>query len=139
MSNKEFICNLLKDVDIDEETSTFLLKYLTAWMNNTGIDLNSNTIKMLNDNKDLITRLKLLYSKEKILDLVERKIILSEIARGEKSIESGRLTKQGTIEYLTVEPSFNERISAINALNALDSLDESNFKNREPVIIDDIK
>ena len=138
MSDKEFIQKLLDDTNIDEATSAFLLKYISAWMNNTGIDINSESIKMLNENKDLITKLKTLYSKDKILDLIERKIILSEIAKGNKSIEQARITKTG-IEYVNVEPTFNERISAINALNALDSLDKFGTTEQREIIIDDIK
>ena len=138
MSDQEFIQKLLNDPDIDEPTSAFLIKYISAWMNNTGIDINSDTIKMLNDNKDLITKLKLLYSKDKILDMVERKIILSEIAQGNKTIEQARITKSG-VEYINVEPTFNERISAINALNALDSLDKFGTGETRDIIVDDIK
>ena len=137
MTDKEFIKKLLDGEELDEKTSSFLVKYISAWMNNTGIDINADTIKLLNENKDLITRLKLIYSKDKILDHTERKIILSEIAKGEKTIEQGRLTKSGMVEYINVEPTFNERISAINALNALDSID--NFKETKRIIIDDIK
>ena len=137
MTDKEFIKKLLDGEELDEKTSAFLVKYISAWMNNTGIDINADTIKLLNENKDLITRLKLIYSKDKILDHTERKIILSEIAKGEKTIEQGRLTKSGMVEYINVEPTFNERISAINALNALDSID--NFKETKRIIIDDIK
>lgn len=138
MSDKEFIQKLLNDNSIDEETSSFLLKYISAWMNNSGIDINSETIKLLNENKDLITKLKTLYSKDKILDLIERKIILSEIAKGNKSIEQARITKSG-VEYINVEPTFNERISAINALNALDSLDKFGTGETRDIIVDDIK
>lgn len=137
MTDKEFINNLLKDSNIDDTTSAFLLKYISAWMNNTGIDINADTLKLLKDNEDLITKLKVLYSKDKILDLVERKILLSEIAKGNKSIEQARVTKAG-VEYINVEPSFNERISAINVLNALDSLENSSSVNTN-IIVDDIR
>lgn len=138
MTDKEFIKNLLIDIDIDDESSEFLLKYLSAWMNDEGIDLNAKTIKLLKQNEDNINRLKILYSKGKILDIIERKILLSEIARGEKTIQQGRITKYG-IEYVNVEPTFNERISAINVLNALDSLEGAEIGEEKTVILDDIR
>lgn len=136
MTDKEFIKSLISDIDIDDETSTFLLKYLSAWMNNAGIDINANTIKLLNNNKDIIDKLKLIYSKEKIIDYTERKIILSEIAKGEKKIEQPKITKNG-IEYVINEPTFSERIQAINALNALDAIDNLDTSDRI-LIIDNI-
>lgn len=138
MTDKEFIENLLTDIEIDEESSEFLMKYLSAWLKNEGIDLNAETIKLLKENEDNINKLKLLYSKEKIIDILERKILLSEIAQGNTSIEQARITKSG-IEYVTVEPTFSERINAINALNALDSLDSLNNGVERTIIIDDIR
>lgn len=136
MSDKEFIKSLLIDEEVDDETASFLLKYISSWLNNTGIDINAESIKQLNQNKDLIDRLKVLYSKEKIVDTVERKILLSEIARGTKIIEQARSTKDG-VTYVQVEPTFNERIAAINALNALDAIDSSGDVDRV-IIIDNI-
>jgi hypothetical protein len=136
MNDKEFIKSLIEDIDIDDETSSFLLKYLSAWMSNTGIDINADTIKLINSNKDIIDKLKLIYSKEKIIDYTERKIILSEIAKGEKKIEQPKITKFG-IEYVINEPTFGERIQAINALNALDAIDTLDASDRI-IIIDNI-
>lgn len=136
MTDKEFIKSILVDEKVDEETASFLLKYISSWLNNTGIDINTDTIKQLNQNKELIDKLKVLYSKEKIVDTVERKIILSEIARGTRTIEQARITKYG-IEYINVEPTFNERIAAINALNALDAIDSGGEVDRV-IIIDNI-
>lgn len=136
MSDKEFIKSLVADCDVDDETASFLLKYLSSWMTNSGIDINTNTIKKMNENKELIDKLKLLYSEEKIINTTERKIILSDIAKGEKIIEQPRLTKLG-IEYVNVEPTFSERIAAINALNALDAIDNTNGSDRI-IIIDNI-
>ena len=90
----------------------------------------------MNENKDLIDKLKILYSKEKIIDTVERKIILSNIAKGNFTIEQARSTKNG-ITYVQVEPTFNERISAINALNALDAIAPLDGNDRI-IIIDNI-
>lgn len=136
MTDKEFINSILIDEKVDEETASFLLKYISAWITDTGIDINTDTIKKMNENKDLIDKLKVLYSKEKIIDTIERKIILSDIARGKFTIEQARNTKTG-ITYVQVEPTFSERISAINALNALDEIDSSNGSDRI-IIIDDI-
>lgn len=136
MSDKEFIKSLVADCDVDDETASFLLKYLSSWMTNSGIDINTDTIKKMNENKELIDKLKLLYSEEKIINTTERKIILSDIAKGEKIIEQPRLTKLG-IEYVNVEPTFSERIAAINALNALDAIDNTNGSDRI-IIIDNI-
>lgn len=136
MTDKDFIKSILIDEEVDDETASFLLKYISSWLNNTGIDINAESIKQLNQNKELIDKLKVLYSKEKIVDTVERKILLSEIARGTKTIEQGRITKYG-IEYVTVEPTFNERIAAINALNALDAIDGGGDIDRV-IIIDNI-
>ena len=136
MSDKEFIKSLVADCDVDDETASFLLKYLSSWMTNSGIDINTDTIKKINENKELIDKLKLLYSEEKIINTTERKIILSDIAKGEKIIEQPRLTKLG-IEYVNVEPTFSERIAAINALNALDAIDNTNGSDRI-IIIDNI-
>lgn len=136
MSDKEFINSILVNEDVDEETASFLTKYLSAWMSNSGIDISADTIKLMNKNKELIDKLKILYSKEKIIDTIERKIILSDIAKGNLIIEQAR-NINGGIAYARVEPSFSERIQAINALNALDAiapLDES----ERIIIIDDI-
>lgn len=137
MSDKDFLNNLLVDENLDDETASFLMKYLSSWLNNTGIDINGDTIKLLNQNKEVIDKLKVLYSKEKIVDTIERKIILSEIARGTKVIEQARITKHG-IEYVSVEPTFSERISAITALNALDAINNGEGADRI-IIIDDIR
>lgn len=136
MTDKEFINSILIDEKVDDETASFLLKYISAWITDTGIDINVDTIKKMNENKELIDKLKVLYSKEKIIDTIERKIILSDIARGKFTIEQARNTKMG-ITYVQVEPTFSERISAINALNALDEIDSSNGSDRI-IIIDDI-
>lgn len=136
MNDKDFIKSLVADCDVDDETASFLLKYLSSWMSNTGIDINVDTIKMLKDNKDIIDKLKLLYSNEKIINTTERKIILSDIAKGNKIIEQPRITKEG-ITYVSIEPTFGERIAAINALNALDAIDSSNGSDRI-IIIDNI-
>lgn len=136
MTDKEFIKSILVDDNIDDETASFLLKYISAWLTDTGIDLNTETIKKMSDNKELIEKLKVLYSKEKIIDTIERKIILSDIARGKLITEQPRNTKIG-ITYVNVEPTFSERIAAINALNALDAIDNSNGADRI-LIIDNI-
>ena len=136
MNNREFINSILVDENVDEETASFLLKYISAWVSDRGIDINAETIKKMNENKELIDKLKVLYSKEKIIDTIERKIILSNIARGNFTIEQARNTKDG-IAYVQVEPTFSERISAINALNALDEIDNSNGSDRI-IIIDNI-
>ncbi len=136
MSDKEFIKSLVNDCDVDNETASFLIKYLSAWMTNTGIDINTESIKKLNENKDLINKLKLLYSEEKIINTTERKIILSDIAKGNITTEQPRVTKMG-IDYVSIEPTFGERIAAINALNALDAIDSSSGADRI-IIIDNI-
>lgn len=136
MSDKEFIKSLVNDCDVDNETASFLIKYLSAWMTNTGIDINTESIKKLNENKDLINKLKLLYSEEKIINTTERKIILSDIAKGKVTTEQPRVTKMG-IDYVSIEPTFGERIAAINALNALDAIDSSSGADRI-IIIDNI-
>lgn len=136
MNDKEFINSILIDEKVDDETASFLVKYISAWVSDTGIDINADTIKKMNENKDLIDKLKVLYSKEKIIDTIERKIILSNIARGNFTIEQARNSKMG-ITYVHVEPTFSERIAAINALNALDEIDSSNGSDRI-IIIDDI-
>lgn len=136
MSDKDFLKRIIKEEKLDEKTANFLLKYLSAWLNNQGIDLNMETITLLNENKDIIDRLKIEYAKEKILDITERKIILSDIASGRKVIEQARIT-QGTINYINVEPTFGERINAINALNEIDKENkESDFE--KVIIIDNI-
>ena len=134
MSDKDFLKRIIKEEKLDEKTANFLLKYLSAWLNNQGIDLNMETITLLNENKDIIDRLKIEYAKEKILDITERKIILSDIASGRKVIEQARIT-QGTINYINVEPTFGERINAINALNEIDK--ENKESDLEKVIIID--
>lgn len=138
MSDKDFIKTILVDDNVDEETASFLLKYISAWLTDNSIDLNKDTIKKMTENKLLIDKLKVLYSKEKILDTIDRKIILSNIARGNYTIQQARNTKVGGIQYVNVEPSFSERISAINALNALDSISPIDPSERI-IIIDDIK
>ena len=57
MTDKEFINSILIDEKVDEETASFLLKYISAWITDTGIDINTDTIKKMNENKDLIDRL----------------------------------------------------------------------------------
>ena len=136
MSDKDFINSILVDENVDDDTASFLLKYISSWINDKGIDINTDTIKKMNENKDLIDKLKILYSKEKIIDTVERKIILSNIAKGNFTIEQARSTKNG-ITYVQVEPTFSERISAINALNALDAIAPLDGNDRI-IIIDDI-
>ena len=136
MTDKEFIKSILVDETVDDETASFLLKYISAWITDRGIDLNSETLKKMNENKELINKLKVLYSKEKIIDTIERKIILSDIAKGNFTIEQARNTKTG-ITYVSVEPTFSERIAAINALNALDEIDNSSGSDRI-LIIDNI-
>ena len=136
MSDKEFINSILVDENIDDETASFLLKYISSWINDKGIDINKDTLKKMNENKDLIDKLKVLYSREKIIDTIERKIILSNIAKGNFTIEQARSTKNG-ITYVQVEPTFNERISAINALNALDAIAPLDGNDRI-IIIDNI-
>lgn len=136
MSDKDFIKSLVADCEVDDDTASFLLKYLSSWMTNTGLDINVDTIKKMNENKELINKLKLLYSEEKIINTTERKIILSDIAKGEKVIEQARNTKYG-ITYVQVEPTFGERIAAINALNALDAIDNAAGSDRI-IIIDNI-
>ena len=136
MSDKEFINSILVDENVDDETASFLLKYISSWINDKGIDINTDTIKKMNENKELIDKLKVLYSKEKIIDTIERKIILSNIAKGNFTIEQARNSKKG-ITYVQVEPTFSERISAINALNALDAIAPLDGSDRI-IIIDDI-
>lgn len=136
MTDKEFIKSILVDENVDDETASFLLKYISAWINDKGVDINVDTLKKMNENKDLIDKLKVLYSKEKIIDTIERKIILSDIAKGNFTIEQARNSKTG-ITYVHVEPTFSERIAAINALNALDEIDSSNGSDRI-IIIDNI-
>jgi len=136
MSDTDFLKRIIKEENVDEKTAKFLIEYLSAWLNNQGIDLNMDTIKMINDNKDIIDKLKIEYAKEKILDITERKIILSEIASGKKIIEQARIT-QGVVNYVQVEPTFGERINAINALNDLDKENKENDFEKI-LIIDDI-
>ena len=136
MSDKDFINPILVDENVDDDTASFLLKYISSWINDKGIYINTDTIKKMNENKDLIDKLKILYSKEKIIDTIERKIILSNIAKGNFTIEQARSTKNG-ITYVQVEPTFNERISAINALNALDAIAPLDGNDRI-IIIDNI-
>ena len=136
MSDKEFINSILVDENVDEETASFLLKYISSWINDKGIEIGIETLKKMNENKDLIDKLKILYSKEKIIDTIERKIILSNIAKGNFTIEQARNSRDGVV-YAKVEPSFSERISAINALNALDSIAPLDGSDRI-IIIDNI-
>ena len=110
MSDKDFINSILVDENVDDDTASFLLKYISSWINDKGIDINTDTI--------------------------ERKIILSNIAKGNFTIEQARSTKNG-ITYVQVEPTFNERISAINALNALDAIAPLDGNDRI-IIIDNI-
>lgn len=134
--NKAFIKSLLTDTELEDNDCDFLMEYLQSWLVDSSIDVNQDTVKMLNKHKDNIDKLKKLYSKNKIMDLIERKITLSQIANGELTIEKYKTTKDGIIPYDEV-PSFNERINAIQVLNALDSLDNGSFEDRT-IIIDDI-
>ena len=136
MSDKDFINSILVDENVDDETASFLLKYISSWINDNVIYINIDTIKKMNENKDLIDKLKVLYSREKIIDTIERKIILSNIAKGNFTIEQARNTKNG-VTYVQVEPTFSERISAINALNALDAIAPLDSSDKI-IIIDDI-
>ena len=95
-----------------------------------------NTIQMLNKHVDNIDKLKTLYAKNKIMDVLERKITLSQIANGDLCITKYKNTKDGPIPYNDV-PSFNERINAIQVLNALDQLEGPNAGEHQ-IIVDDI-
>ena len=75
MSDKDFINSILVDENVDDDTASFLLKYISSWINDKGIDINTDTIKKMNENKDLIDKLKILYSKEKIIDTINNHII----------------------------------------------------------------
>ena len=133
----EYIKLLLPDFELSKEDCDFLSKYLTSWLVDEEIDVDNKTIQLLNKHREAIESLKLLYSKDKIMDVLERKITLSQIASGQISIMEYKNTKDGIIPIERV-PSFNERITAINALNTLEQIDTLNPKEERKIIIDDI-
>ena len=45
MSDKDFINSILVDENVDDDTASFLLKYISSWINDKGIDINTDTIK----------------------------------------------------------------------------------------------
>lgn len=134
--DNEFIKNILTDTELADDDCKFLADYLEKWLCDSELNVDANTIKMLNKHSDNIERLKTLYCKNKIMDVLERKITLSKIANGDLSITRWKSTKDGPYP-IEEEPSFSERINAIQVLNALDQL-EGPDSNEHQIIIDDI-
>lgn len=130
------IKELFPELELSDDDVTFLSNYLEQWLVDGELNVDQNSITMLNKHADTIERLKGIFAKNKIMDITERKITLSKIASGELKIIKYKNTKEGPIE-VEEEPSFNERITAINALTALDALNNNNIYNRN-IIIDDI-
>lgn len=134
--DNDFIRNILTDTELNDDDCQFLINYLEKWLCDSDLDVNANTIQMLNKHVDNIDKLKTLYAKNKIMDVLERKITLSQIANGDLCITKYKNTKDGPIPYNDV-PSFNERINAIQVLNALDQLEGPNAGEHQ-IIVDDI-
>lgn len=132
-----YIKLLLPDFKLSDEDCKFLAEYLTKWLVDEEIDVDSNTIKLLNKNREAIDALKSQYAKDKVMDVLERKITLSQIASGQITITEYARTKDGPIPYERV-PSFSERITAINALNALEQIAILNSGETRSIIVDDI-
>lgn len=135
--DNDYIKLLLPDFELTPEDCEFLSKYLTSWLVDEEIDIDSKTIKLLNKNRDAIESLKAQYGADKIMNVLERKITLSQIASGQITITEYARTKDGPIPYER-EPSFSERITAINALNAIDQISALNIGETRSIIIDDI-
>lgn len=128
---------LLPDFELTKEDCDFLDKYLTAWLVDEEIDIDQKTIKLLNKNHEAIDYLKNQYASDKIMNVTERMITLSQIASGQLYITEYTKTKDGPIPYQR-EPSFTERISAINALGTLEQINNINSIGDRKIIIDDI-
>lgn len=136
-NNTDYIKMLLPDFELTNEDCTFLDKYITAWLVDEEIDVNQKTIRLLNKNRDAIDYLKNQYAADKIMNVTERMITLSQIAAGQLYITEYTKTKDGPIPY-NREPSFNERISAINALSTLEQINNINSPSDKKIIVDDI-
>lgn len=136
-NSPDYIKMLLPDFTLSDEDCDFLDKYLTAWLVDEEIDVNQKTIRLLNKNRDAIEYLKNQYAADKIMNVTERMITLSQIAAGQLYITEYTKTKDGPVPYQR-EPSFNERISAINALGALEQINNINNFGEKKIIIDDI-
>ena len=101
------------------------------------MDVDPKTIQLLNKNREAIDALKTQYSSDKIMNVTERMIVLSQIANGDISITEWKTTKDGAIPTEKY-PSFNERINAINALNTLEEIANINTQGNKKLIVDDI-
>lgn len=130
------IKNLFPELELSEQDVKFLSNYLEEWLVDGELSVNKETIEMLNKHEDNINKLKSIFAKNKIMDITERKITLSKIANGELTITRWKNSKDGPFP-IEEEPSFNERITAINALTALDAIDNNNNQDKQ-IIIDDI-
>lgn len=130
------IKNLFPELELSEQDVKFLSNYLEEWLVDGELNVNAETINMLNKHDNTITKLKSIFAKNKIMDITERKITLSKIANGDMTITRWKNSKDGPFP-IDEEPSFNERITAINALTALDAIDNGDASNRQ-IIIDDI-
>lgn len=137
MKENEYIKLLLPDFELSNEDCDFLAEYLTKWLVDESLDVDSKTIQLLNKNRDAIESLKSQYASDKIMNITERMITLSQIANGDLEITEYRNTKDGVVPIVK-SPSFQERISAINALGTLEQLANINSQGDRKLIIDDI-
>ena len=134
---KEFIKSLLTDVELTDKDYEFLSSYIEKWLvDDNTLFIEDDTIALLKKNEANIEILKSLLSKNKIMDIIDRKIVLSQIANGDLTITDWKSTKDGLLPVQKA-PTFNERINAIQVLNALDAIDNSGVDRI--IIIDDIK
>lgn len=133
----DYIKLLLPDYELTNEDCSFLHEYISAWLTDEEIDVNAKTIRLLNKNRDAIDLLKNQYASDKIMNVTERMITLSQIAAGQVYITEYARTKDGPMPYQR-EPSFNERIAAINALGTLEQIANINTLGDKKIIIDDI-
>lgn len=133
----DIIKNLLPDLDLTKEDCEFLSNYLEQWLIDGELNINSDSVAMLNKHSDSIDKLKSIFAKNKIMDITERKITLSKIANGEITITRYKNTRDG-IQPVEEEPSFNERINAINLLTTLDDI-QTLEDEEKTIILDDIK
>lgn len=135
--SSEYIKLLLPDFELSKEDCDFLSEYLTKWLIDESLDVDSNTIQLLNKNREAIESLKTQYASDKIMNVTERMITLSRIANGDLSITEWKTTKDGAIP-IEKYPSFGERINAINALNTLEEMVNINMQGERKLILDDI-
>lgn len=136
-TDSEYIKLLLPDFELSKKDCDFLSEYITKWLVDEDLDVDSNTIQMLNKNKDAIESLKTQYASNKIMNITERMIVLSQIANGDLSITEWKSTKDGPISCEKY-PSFNERINAINALMTIEEIANISTQGEKKLIVDDI-